>query len=111
MIKVPVYTEEMKYFYSNYRDYYYLPNEDMAIHKSVSSYVDPAFRQKATAATCYTRKTSSYLPQWELLFEPFFKRDYESKALFFELTDEFKENRDAFSLYTSHILSMMMQIH
>ena len=111
MLKVPVYTEEMKYFYSNYRDYYYLPNEDMAIHKSVSSYVDPAFRQKATASTCYTRKTSSYLPQWELIFEPFFKRDYESKSLFFELTDEFKENRDAFALYTSHILSMMMQIH
>lgn len=111
MIKVPVYTEEMKYFYSNYKDYYYLPNEDMAIHKSVSTYVDPAFREKATAATCYTRKTSDYLPQWELLFEPFFKRDYQSKSLFFELTDEFKENRDAFSKYASHILSMMMQIH
>ena len=111
MIKVPVFTEEMKFFYSNYKEYYYLPNEDMAIHKSVSSFVDPAFREKATAATCYTRKTSDYLPQWDIVFEPFFKREYQSKHLFFELTEDFKNNREAFSKYASHILSMMMQIH
>jgi len=111
MIKVPVFTEEMKFFYSDYKNYYYLPNEDMAIHKSVSTFVDPAFREKATAATCYTRKTGDYLPQWEFLFEPFFKREYDSKSLFFELTDSFKENREAFSRYASHILSMMMHIH
>lgn len=111
VIKIPVFSEEMKFFYSDYKNYYYLPNEDMAIHKSVSTFVDPAFREKATAATCYTRKTGEYLPQWEYLFEPFFKREYDSKALFFELTDSFKENRDAFSKYASHILSMMMQLH
>lgn len=111
MIKVPVYTEEMKFFYSDYKNYYYLPTEDMAIHKAVASFVDPAFREKAIAATCYTRKTGDYLPQWEYLFEPFFKREYESKSLFFELTDEFRNNREAFSKYASHILSMMMQIH
>lgn len=110
IIKVPVYMEEMKYFYSDYKNYYYLPNEDMAIHKTVSTFVDPAFRTKATAATCYTRKTGEYLPQWDYIFEPFFKRDYQSNLLFFELTDAFKENRDAFSQYASHILSMMMQL-
>jgi len=110
IIKVPVFHEEMKFFYSDYKNYYYLPTEDMAIHKSVSSFVDSAFREKATASTCYTRKVSEYLPQWEYLFEPFFKREYESKLLFFELTDEFRENREAFSKYASHILSMMMQL-
>lgn len=37
-LKVPVYEEEMKYFYSNYKDYYYLPTEDVALHKSVASF-------------------------------------------------------------------------
>ena len=83
----------------------------MAIHKSVSMYVDPAFREQATAATCYTRKKGEYLPQWDSIFEPFFKREYNSSHMFFELTEEFKNNRDAFSRYASHILSMMMQIH
>ena len=38
ILKVPLYEEEMKYFYSNYKDYYYLPAEDTALHKSVSSF-------------------------------------------------------------------------
>lgn len=111
MIKVPVFCEEMKFFYSDYKNYYYLPHEDTAIHKSVSMYVDPAFREKATAATCYTRQTGEYLPQWDILFEPFFKREYDSKNLFFELNNEQNNSREAFSRYASHILSMMMHLH
>lgn len=106
-LRVPIYEEEMKYFYTNYRDYYYLPAEDVALHRSVASFVDHEHRVNATAATCYTRKYSSYLPQWDVLIEPFFKRDYKSKELFFELTDEIKKNRQAFTSYANHILSMM----
>lgn len=106
-LKVPIYEEELKYFYANYKDYYYLPAEDIALHKSVASFVDKEHRVQATAATCYTRKVSLYLPQWELLFTPFFKRDYKSKELFFELTDELKKNRQAFADYANHILEMM----
>lgn len=111
ILKIPVYQEELKYFYENYRDYYYLPQEDIAVHKSVASYVDRSFREQASQATCYTRKVSNYLPQWDYLFEPFFKREYKSKNLFFELTDELKTNREAFSQYASHILFMMVKVH
>lgn len=106
-IKVPIFEEELKYFYSNYHDYYYLPTEDVALHKSVAGFVDKNHRIPASAANCYTRKAASYLPQWDILFEPFFKRDYKSRELFFELTDELKKDRQAFSKYASHILSMM----
>lgn len=104
-LKVPIYDEELKYFYSNYKDYYYLPAEDIALHKSVATFVDKAHRLQASAANCYTRKYSSYLPQWELLFEPFFKRDFKSRELFFELTDEMKKNREGFTKYARHVLS------
>ncbi|MCR5799609.1 MAG: ribonuclease H-like domain-containing protein [Lachnospiraceae bacterium] len=108
IIKVPLFHEEMKYFYSNYHDYYYLPTEDVAVHKSVSEYVDKDFREPAKASTCYTRKVSDYLPQWDNIeFTPFFKRDYDSNQYFFELTDEFKTNKDAFTRYSNHILTMM----
>ena len=111
LIKVPVFEEEMKYFYSDYKNYYYLPGEDMAIHKSVAAYVDPAFREQATAANCYTRKYAEYLPQWDTVFTPFFKREYQSPNLFFELTDKFKNNREAFNTYIHHILNMMIANH
>ena len=110
-LRVPVYTEELKYFYANYKEYYYLPVEDIAIHKSVASFVDKEHRVPATAATCYTRKYSSYLPMWDYVLEPFFKREYKSSLLFFELTDEFKTNREAFSKYASHILEMLGKSH
>ncbi|MBQ2803443.1 MAG: ribonuclease H-like domain-containing protein [Lachnospiraceae bacterium] len=110
-LKVPIYEEEMKYFYSNYQDYYYLPEEDIALHKSVSSFVEKDYRIPASAATCYTRKASNYLPQWEILFEPFFKRDYKSKELFFELTDEIKRDRAAFTKYANHIIAMIASIY
>ena len=98
-LKIPIFEEELKYFYSNYQDYYYLPTEDVGLYK--------AYRLQASAANCYTRKVSSYLPQWDFVFSPFFKRDYKSRELFFELTDELKKNRQTFSVYASHVLSMM----
>lgn len=107
VLKVPLFKEEMKYFYSNYSDYYYLPEEDIAIHKSVSEYVDKDFREQAKASNCYTRKFSDYLEQWTDEFEPIFKREYSSPLLFFELTDEIKASRSTFNKYASHVLGMM----
>lgn len=46
---------EFHLFYPDYKQYYYLPLEDEAIHKSLASYVDKDHRQKATADNCYTR--------------------------------------------------------
>lgn len=108
-LRVPIYEGELKYFYSNYKDYYYLPKEDIAIHKSVASFVDKDYRRQATARNCYTRKISSYLPQWDILFTPFFKKDYDEKDLYFELTDELKTQRDTFNRYAHHVLEMMIR--
>ena len=59
---IALYQGELKYFYSNYKDYYYLPLEDTAIHKSVGEYVDRDARTKATARTCYTKSRGSSSP-------------------------------------------------
>lgn len=108
IIKVPLLHEELKFFYTNYHDYYYLPEEDVAIHKSVAEYVDKDFREQAKAANCYTRKVSDYLPMWDkAMFEPVFRRDYDSSCLFFELTDSLKSSKEAFNKYSNHILNMM----
>ena len=104
---VPIYEEELKYYYANHKNYYYLPTEDMAIHKSIATFVDKDYREQAAAANCYTRKFSLYLPQWEVLVEPFFKREYKSSDLFFELTDNIKKDRELFSGYASHVINAM----
>lgn len=62
MVLLPIYSGELKYFYPNPADYYYLPLEDCAMHKSVASFVEKEYRKKATAATCYTKKNGAFLP-------------------------------------------------
>lgn len=106
-IRVPITEKELKYFYANYKDYYYLPNEDLALHKSVGSFVDKSNRVPASATTCYTRKNSTYLPQWGIIAEPFYKENYKDKQLYFELTDELKKDRTFFTKYANHILAIM----
>lgn len=106
-IKVPILDTVLKYFYANYKDYYYLPHEDVALHKSVASFVDPSQRTQASAVTCYTRKEGSYLPQFTPLFTPVFKVDYKDNNLYFELTEELKKRPADFKLYATHLLQML----
>ncbi len=109
-LRVPLYETELKFFYSNYKDYYYLPKEDMAIHKSISSFVDKAFREKATPENCYTKKEGQYLLEWDLVFSPFFKEDYKDKRFFFDLNDNMKKSRFAMSLYASHVIAHILEL-
>ena len=105
VLKIPLYTEVMKYFYANYKDYYFLPEEDMAVHKYLASYVEKSRRVQARPQTCYTKKSGSFLPQWDLYHTPFFKRSYEDKELFFEFSDECKRDRSFLSGYAAYVFS------
>lgn len=120
LLKIPVYSEEMKYFYAGYKDYYYLPAEDMAIHKSIATFVDNSHRVQANAKNCYTRKDGVFLPQFAtqektaeglkatLFREPFFKRSFEDKSFYFEFTDELKTDRAFMAEYASHVFRMIV---
>lgn len=57
---------ELKHFYPNVEDYYFLPAEDCAMHKSIAEFVEKQFRKKATPATCYTKHTGEFLPLQKL---------------------------------------------
>lgn len=96
-LRIRMFQGTLKFFFQNYQDYFYLPDEDMAIHKSVASYVDKAHRKKAAAATCYTKKTGLFLPQYEELFTPAFKQSQKEKRTYFELTNALTD--DPFALY------------
>lgn len=104
-LSVSLFCGELRFFYNNYRDYYYLPAEDMAIHKSVAAFVDKDFRQKAKASNCYTRKQGRFAPQFETLFTPEFKTDYHDKKSYFELNDDFLSSGSKLHSYSGHLLS------
>lgn len=83
-ITIPLLQGQLFYFFPNYRDYYYLPLEDQAVHKSVASFVDRKHRQAAKPSNCYTKKQGLFLPQPEEYFTPAFRISFESKQLYFE---------------------------
>lgn len=106
-LRVTLLEGELKYFYPNYKEYYYLPEEDCAMHKSVAAFVDKSKREQAKASNCYTRKVSSFLPQFEPLFKPEFKVAYHDKTSYFELSNELKSDPEKFSEYAMHLLTAM----
>lgn len=59
---VPISERTLKHYFADYKNYYYLPQEDMAIHKHVATYVEPGHRVKATKATCYVKQHTSFIP-------------------------------------------------
>ena len=73
----------LKHFFPDYRSYYYLPEEDQAIHKSVGAFVDPSHREPAKAANCYSKKSGTFLPQPRERITPVFRNDYRSGYSYF----------------------------
>ena len=61
-LAVPLREMTLKHYFADTKDYFYLPDEDRAIHKSVGIYVDKEHRQKATKDNCYSKKTGVFIP-------------------------------------------------
>lgn len=110
VLTVQVYEGEMKYFYDNYKDYYYLPAEDYAIHKSVAHFVDKDYRVKAKPSNCYTRKEGIFAPQYELLINPYFKLNYQDKRSFLEIHTDFLLQEENLELYVTHLLNHLVSL-
>ena len=108
MLRIACLRGELKYFYSNYKDYYYLPAEDTAIHKSVAEFVDKNYRIKAKASTCYTKKSGIFLPQFHGGLTPSFRINYKEKNSFIELTDKFLTDSEKLSEYALVILQHLL---
>lgn len=107
-ISIDVYEGELKHFYDNYRDYYYLPEEDRAVHKSLAIYVDKDYRIRAKPSTCYTKKEGLFVPQYQPIITPSFKKEHNDKITFVEIHTDFLLQEDKLTQYIQHILIYLM---
>lgn len=108
-LRVSMYTGTLKFFYPNYKDYYYLPDEDRAIHKSVGTYVDRDRRVQASASNCYAKKKGLFLPEWDEIVTPVFYENYRDNTMYFELNENIKNDPSVFTKYASHIMETIMK--
>ena len=105
-IVLPVYSDELKHFFDDYRNYYYIPSDDTAIHKSVAQFIEPSNREKAKASTCYQRKKGLFILNPRGVIEPVFKKEYRSKEYFLELGLSKKNLLSGLDIYLKAVLEL-----
>lgn len=123
-ISLPYIEDILKHFYKDYRNYYYLPEEDRAIHKSIGCYVEQKYRRAAKASTCYIKKEGLFLPlpkaqkhfgiqvekhPYQKSF-PLYKREYKELRSFVEFDDLFSADQHTLSIYLRDILKELFII-
>lgn len=79
---LPIFHGELKHYFMNYKNYYYLPQEDTAIHKSIAAFVEPENKKKATKDNCYVKKEDFFIPCPDSSYEASFKLNYSDKELY-----------------------------
>lgn len=98
-LTIELFQGTLKHFYPNYKDYYYLPYEDTAIHKSIGEYVDKSARTRATAKNCYTKKEGLFLPQPEPIWEPAMRKEYRDKQCYVPFSNVNLQDSTLFGRY------------
>lgn len=104
-----LYEGELKYFFPDYKNYYYLPFEDYAVHKSVGEFVEKGARRQATARTCYQKKRGRFLPEPVEIFSPVFYEEYKGKTRYAEFTEALCGEEKRLSEYTAAVLSCFLK--
>lgn len=92
IMKIPVIKDTLRYYFSDYKDYYYMLEEKTVMHKSVAIYTDASVRRKAKKAECFIEKEGIFIP----VNKPgcysqemhIFRYDYTSKENYIELTQD-----------------------
>lgn len=79
---ISIYNGTLKHFFKDYKNYYYLPLEDMAIHKSVATYVDNNNKEKATKQTCYIKKTDLFIPCYDNTVSEHFQQNINDSSMY-----------------------------
>ncbi|MDO4323749.1 MAG: ribonuclease H-like domain-containing protein [Lachnospiraceae bacterium] len=104
VLQIPFFSGTLCHFFPDYKNYYYLPLEDQAIHKSVASYVDKAYRTPAKASNCYIKKSGQFLPQPEEIISPAFQCSLGSSELYFAYSDSLLSESETLNAYISAVL-------
>ena len=102
---IPVISDTLKYFFKDYKNYYYLTSEDEAIHKSIAQYVDSNNRVKCSASNCYTKKTGIFLPLYDNCDLNIFKKDYSAPEKYCNADDILLKSTDNTEKYIHSVIN------
>lgn len=107
-LSIPVIHTTLLYYFTDYKDYYYMIDEGTVMHKSVAVYTDSSVRRKAKKSECYVSKTGDYIPvKKHGCFSGntrIFRKNYTSKEYYIEYYDKMLEETDWLITYYRQLI-------
>ncbi len=104
---IPISKKTLKYYFNDYREYYYMIEEETVMHKSVALYADSSVRRKAKKQECFVTHEGRFIPVKKSgCFSKdyhLFKEDYTSKEYYIDVDDAVAHAGDFFTTYFSQI--------
>lgn len=112
VLSVPLFYGNLKYFYPDYKNYYFIKTEDIAIHKSLLPSSCKNYK-RASASTCYTKKEGLFIPSMEPWHPDndnmHFYITYRDRLCFYILPDETADiNNPFWSRFVKHQLQLLL---
>lgn len=108
-LEIPILDTVLKHFFADYKNYYYLPKEDMALHKSVATYVEPENKIKATKEKCYMKKEARFVVCPPENIDAIFKKELKDKMTYCTIESILSADSDKLHSYVSSILKLMIK--
>lgn len=87
LVRIPALSATLKYFLKDFKNYYYLPEEDTVIHKSIGQYVDSKYKMPACRENCCLKKEGCFIPLINAGNFQCFQEHYKSKNFYFDVSD------------------------
>ncbi len=107
-LSIPIICDTLKHYFKDYKNYYYLPLEDIVIHKNVANYVDAQNKEKATKENCYAKQSDSFIPCFMDKESITFKRFYNDKEQFITMDTLLQASFEEQSTYIKNTLSIFL---
>ncbi|MGP1433357.1 MAG: ribonuclease H-like domain-containing protein [Catonella sp.] len=108
MLSLKTFDSELKLFYKDYKNYFYLPKEDIIIHKNLAAFVDKENKEKATASNCYTKHQATFIKVPKQLILPMFKTDYADKSFYTPLDNSLLDSKENLNLIFKSFLKFLV---
>ena len=109
-IRIPITEQELFFYFDNYKDYYYLPSEDMCILKSMAGGISKENRENAKKENCRIKLKDIFIPlpmKTDELRLRKFKPQYKSKCEYIRLSDFINLSDEDKSIYLSAVYRHM----
>ena len=106
---IPLRKGSLNYYFTDYKDYYYMIEENKVLHKSLAVYTEPSVRRKAKKSECYVSNEGIYIqvnkPGCFSDRMHIFRENYTSKEYFVEINEKLMEDTSFFDTYIRQIIA------